>query len=135
MHSSSGEITDESASYLRIEERELAALFGYLSEGTPRLQHFAEIVTDLAKLEPLDGGVTLLCCSVGFERPRYHYGCADLSEPLAKKPLIAADYPFLDVFWTMLIFFVWVAWFMLLFRVIGDVFRRHDVGGGVSRCS
>ena len=45
--------------------------------------------------------------------------------------MIAADYPFLDVFWTMLIFFVWVAWFMLLFRVIGDVFRRHDVGGGV----
>ncbi len=44
--------------------------------------------------------------------------------------MIAADYPFLDVFWTMLVFFVWVAWFMLLFRVIGDVFRRHDIGGG-----
>jgi hypothetical protein len=45
--------------------------------------------------------------------------------------LIAADYPFLDVFWTMLVFFVWVAWFMLLFRVFGDVFRRQDIGGGV----
>jgi Short C-terminal domain/Phospholipase_D-nuclease N-terminal len=45
--------------------------------------------------------------------------------------LIAADYPLLDVFWSMLIFFVWVAWFMLLFRVFGDVFRRHDIGGGV----
>ena len=45
--------------------------------------------------------------------------------------MVAADYPFLDVFWTMLIFFVWVAWFMLLFRVFGDVFRRHDIGGGV----
>jgi hypothetical protein len=44
--------------------------------------------------------------------------------------LLAADYPFLDVFWTILIFFVWVAWFMLLFRVIGDVFRRDDIGGG-----
>ena len=44
--------------------------------------------------------------------------------------MVAADYPFLDVFWTMLVFFVWVAWFMLLFRVIGDVFRRHDIGGG-----
>ena len=44
--------------------------------------------------------------------------------------LLGADYPFLDVFWTMLVFFVWVAWFMLLFRVIGDVFRRHDIGGG-----
>ena len=42
---------------------------------------------------------------------------------------VAADYPFLDVFWTMLVFFVWVAWFMLLFRIIGDIFRRHDVSG------
>src|SRR3954452_1405707 len=32
--------------------------------------------------------------------------------------------------WTMLIFFVWIAWFMLLFRIIGDIFRRHDIGGG-----
>lgn len=43
--------------------------------------------------------------------------------------LLGADYPFLDVFWTMLVFFVWVAWFMLLFRVIGDIFRRNDVSG------
>jgi len=43
--------------------------------------------------------------------------------------LVGADYPFLDVFWTMLVFFVWVAWFMLLFRVIGDIFRRHDTSG------
>ena len=44
--------------------------------------------------------------------------------------MIAADYPLLDVFWSMLIFFVWVAWFMLLFRAIGDIFSRHDIGGG-----
>ena len=44
--------------------------------------------------------------------------------------LAATDYPFLDVFWTMLIFVVWVVWFMLLFRVFGDVFRRRDIGGG-----
>ena len=43
--------------------------------------------------------------------------------------LLASSYPFLDVFWTILIFFVWVAWFMLLFRVFADVFRRHDIGG------
>src|SRR3954453_21343424 len=30
----------------------------------------------------------------------------------------------------MLIFFVWIAWFILLFRIIGDVFRRHDIHGG-----
>jgi Short C-terminal domain/Phospholipase_D-nuclease N-terminal len=44
--------------------------------------------------------------------------------------LIAADYPLLDIFWTMLIFFLWVAWFIILFRVIIDIFRRHDIGGG-----
>ena len=44
--------------------------------------------------------------------------------------MLAASYPFLDVFWTILVFFVWVAWFMLLFRVIADIFRRHDIGGG-----
>jgi hypothetical protein len=43
--------------------------------------------------------------------------------------LVASSYPFLDVFWTILIFFVWVAWFMLLFRVFGDIFSRHDIGG------
>jgi hypothetical protein len=42
---------------------------------------------------------------------------------------VASSYPFLDVFWTILIFFVWIAWFMLLFRVLGDVFSRHDIGG------
>jgi hypothetical protein len=44
--------------------------------------------------------------------------------------LIAADYPFLEVLWTMLIFFVWVSWFWLLIVVIGDVFSRRDIGGG-----
>ena len=44
--------------------------------------------------------------------------------------MVAADYPLLDVFWTMLIFFAWIAWFMILFRVLADVFRRHDIGGG-----
>jgi len=44
--------------------------------------------------------------------------------------LFAADYPFLDVLWTMLIFFLWVMWFWLLIVIIGDVFRRRDLGGG-----
>ena len=43
---------------------------------------------------------------------------------------LAADYPFLDVFWTILVFFLWIAWFFLLFRIIADVFRRRDIGGG-----
>jgi uncharacterized membrane protein len=37
--------------------------------------------------------------------------------------------PLLDVFWTTLIIFCWVLWFMLLFRVYGDLFTRHDIGG------
>jgi Short C-terminal domain/Phospholipase_D-nuclease N-terminal len=42
---------------------------------------------------------------------------------------LAADYPFLDVMWTMLVFFGWVIWFWLLITVFGDVFRRHDISG------
>ena len=41
----------------------------------------------------------------------------------------AADYPFLDIFWTMLIFFAWVIWFWILIKVITDIFRRHDISG------
>jgi hypothetical protein len=44
--------------------------------------------------------------------------------------VIAADYPFLDVLWTMLIFFAWVIWFWILITVFADIFRRHDIGGG-----
>jgi predicted PurR-regulated permease PerM len=43
--------------------------------------------------------------------------------------MLVASYPLLDVFWTILIIFAWIAWFMLLFRVLGDVFSRHDIGG------
>jgi Phospholipase_D-nuclease N-terminal/Short C-terminal domain len=44
--------------------------------------------------------------------------------------VLAADYPFLDVLWTMLVFFAWVAWFWLLIAIASDIFRRHDIGGG-----
>jgi hypothetical protein len=44
--------------------------------------------------------------------------------------LIAADYPFLDILWTMLIFFAWVIWFWILITVFADIFRRRDIGGG-----
>jgi hypothetical protein len=43
--------------------------------------------------------------------------------------VFAADYPFLDVLWTMLVFFAWVIWFWLLITVFADVFRRHDISG------
>ena len=44
--------------------------------------------------------------------------------------MLAASYPFLDVLWTMLIFFAWVIWFWILITVFADLFRRRDIGGG-----
>jgi hypothetical protein len=44
--------------------------------------------------------------------------------------LLAADYPFLDILWTMFIFFAWVIWFWLLISIFGDIFRRSDIHGG-----
>ena len=43
--------------------------------------------------------------------------------------LLAADYPFLDVLWTMIIFFAWVIWIWILISILADVFRRHDISG------
>jgi general stress protein CsbA len=42
--------------------------------------------------------------------------------------VFAADYPFMDVLWTMIIFFCWVAWIWLLIMIFSDLFRR-DVSG------
>lgn len=44
--------------------------------------------------------------------------------------VIAADYPFLDIFWSMLVFFGWVIWLVLLVRIIGDIFRSDRSGLG-----
>jgi hypothetical protein len=43
--------------------------------------------------------------------------------------LLASSYPFLDVFWTICVFFAWVIWVYLLVMVLGDNFRRRDQGG------
>ena len=43
--------------------------------------------------------------------------------------VLANDYPFLDIFWTMCIFFAWVIWIWLLILVLSDNFRRRDHGG------
>ena len=44
--------------------------------------------------------------------------------------MLAADYPFLDVLWSMCIFFLFIIWFWLLIAVFTDIFRRRDIGGG-----
>ena len=43
--------------------------------------------------------------------------------------MVAYDYPLLGLFWTILWFFIWVAWLLLLFKVIFDIFRSKDLGG------
>jgi hypothetical protein len=43
--------------------------------------------------------------------------------------LIAADYPFLEVLWTMILFFAWLAWIWIAITVFVDIFRRHDISG------
>jgi hypothetical protein len=43
--------------------------------------------------------------------------------------VMAADYPFMDVLWSMIIFFFWVIWIWIVITVLIDVFRRHDIGG------
>ncbi|MGW0291061.1 SHOCT domain-containing protein [Streptomyces tuirus] len=42
---------------------------------------------------------------------------------------LAYDYPLLSVFWSMLLFFLWIMWFVLLFRVVVDIFRDDDMNG------
>jgi hypothetical protein len=43
--------------------------------------------------------------------------------------LVAADYPFLNILWTMILFFAWVAWIWIAITIFIDIFRRHDIGG------
>jgi ABC-type multidrug transport system fused ATPase/permease subunit len=38
--------------------------------------------------------------------------------------------PILDLFWTILIFYAFFIWIMLLVRVFGDIFRSDMSGGG-----
>ena len=43
--------------------------------------------------------------------------------------VIAADYPFLDIVFTMIIFFAWVVWIWMMIMILSDVFRRRDISG------
>ena len=45
--------------------------------------------------------------------------------------MVAASYPFMDVLWSMVIFFLFVIWIWILITVFADIFRRRDIGGGV----
>jgi hypothetical protein len=43
--------------------------------------------------------------------------------------VVANSYPFLSVFWSILVVFGFFIWLMLLFVIFGDLFRRRDIGG------
>ena len=40
-----------------------------------------------------------------------------------------SNYPLLNAFLTMLWFFLWILWLMILFRIILDIFRDDDLNG------
>ena len=43
--------------------------------------------------------------------------------------MLAYSYPLLGAFWTLLWLSLWIIWIFLLFRVIIDIFRSHDLSG------
>lgn len=43
--------------------------------------------------------------------------------------MVAYDYPLLGIFWTFMMFFLFFAWIVLLFRVLADIFRADEMGG------
>ncbi|MEU5396061.1 SHOCT domain-containing protein [Streptomyces tibetensis] len=48
---------------------------------------------------------------------------------MSAQTYLAYDYPLLSVFWSILLFFLWIMWFILLFRVVVDIFRDDDLSG------
>lgn len=44
--------------------------------------------------------------------------------------MIATDYPFLEVIWTMFVFFAFIIWIWILITIFADLFRRKDTSGG-----
>jgi len=43
--------------------------------------------------------------------------------------LADSSYPLLNVFWSILIFFLWVIWIWVLIMVFFDIFRSRDLSG------
>ena len=44
-------------------------------------------------------------------------------------PLADSSYPLLNIFWSMVMFFLWIIWIWILIMVFIDIFRSHDLGG------
>jgi Phospholipase_D-nuclease N-terminal len=43
--------------------------------------------------------------------------------------MLATNWTFGQLMWSMLVFFTWILFFWLLFTVLADLFRRHDISG------
>lgn len=43
--------------------------------------------------------------------------------------MLAYDFPLIGAFFTMMFFFLWVVWLLILFRAITDIFRSDDLNG------
>ena len=43
--------------------------------------------------------------------------------------MVFAETTFLDVFWWMIVFFLWIAFFWIFISVVADIFRRDDIHG------
>jgi Phospholipase_D-nuclease N-terminal len=56
-------------------------------------------------------------------------GRAQQAQEVDDMAMMATDYPFLSIFWTMMIFVFWVIWIWLVITVLVDVFRRKDLSG------
>jgi hypothetical protein len=42
---------------------------------------------------------------------------------------LAYDYPLLGIFWSMLVFFLFVAFWLAIFYIVIDIFRSKDLSG------
>ncbi|QGV80107.1 SHOCT domain-containing protein [Streptomyces ficellus] len=48
---------------------------------------------------------------------------------MSAQTYLAYDFPLLGAFWTMLMVFLWIMWFVLLFRIVSDIFRDDELSG------
>ncbi len=65
--------------------------------------------------------------TVTIERSRGRLEDWDMSAALRLEA--SQDYPLLNLFWTMMLFFLWTLWIFLLISILIDVFRSSDMGG------
>src|SRR5262249_23572235 len=91
------------------------------------------VIAVLPRVQPRCHQLAARCATAAPGRATCQASRRKTYAPNASKgvPMVAADYPFLDVLWTMIVIFAWVIWFWLLITVFADLFRRHDTSGGM----